>query len=73
MSLNEILKEIMHLPEEDFVQVADAVREREEDMIMAEAARRAEELRSGKVKPLTHEEVFVNLRERYKRLSQTGS
>jgi hypothetical protein len=65
MSTSEIIERIARMPAEDFVRVAEHVHAREDELLKEEIARRRDDLRSGRVKGLTHEEVFGPLKEKY--------
>ncbi len=65
MSTSEIIQKIATMEGADLALVAEKVRTREEELLRAEIARRREDLRSGRVRGLTHEEVFGPLKEKY--------
>jgi hypothetical protein len=83
MSLTEILEELPKLSEHDRLLVRDRLADLADSMeddelpgsmypeeILAEAIRREEELESGAVKPISHEELIGNLRRRFPYLSE---
>lgn len=72
MNTKELIEEISSLPVEDRVLVADSILrtlnppEKEIDQKWAEVAKtRLDELQSGKVEPISGEDVFENIRKRF--------
>jgi len=65
MSIEQVIAEIQRLTGPDFRRVSEEVARREETLALDEARRRAAELDSGSVHPLSHEEVFEPLKKRF--------
>lgn len=65
MSIEQVIAEIQRMSGLDFRRVSEEVARREESLALDEAARRATELDSGGVQPLSHEEVFEPLKKRF--------
>ena len=74
MSTREILQEALSPPVEERVQIADSLLRSLNTPISAideqwleVAARRLQEIRSGKVEPIAGDRVFAEIRERFSR------
>jgi hypothetical protein len=65
MSTSEVIEKIATMEGREFALVAEKVRAREEELLRKEIARRREDLRSGRVRGLTQEEVFSPLKAKY--------
>ena len=65
MSTNEVIERIATMERGDLTLVAEQVRSREDELLRKEIARRREDLKSGRVRGLSHAEVFGPLKKKY--------
>lgn len=65
MSIEQVIAEIQRMSDSDFERVTVEVARREESWALDEATRRAAELDSGRVQPLSHDDIFEPLKKRF--------